>query len=245
MNSSKNISLSEKIHFSQESLLSRLTYSLIEHEFMLIWTNSESKTQALCCSLKRFCPMCKSEPVTRMSLGMKVTLLACQNAWLGHMFHYKPVFCFTGTWHTFSPHPFFPPFFWVRSIRAKKNMPIHSHSLLAQQIHYILKRPFPTYRWAWNRWVITWPVTSLPYCYLLTSDSFGKPRARSQHGLLSCWFEWRWRLLQVREGLQTQRSSEFVPPWVCLFIHQDLMHPSLGSFCFGTFRFHLKENDTF
>ncbi len=51
MNSSKNISLSEKIHFSQESLLSRLTYSLIEHEFMLIWTNSESKTQALCCSL--------------------------------------------------------------------------------------------------------------------------------------------------------------------------------------------------
>lgn len=49
----------------------------------------------------------------------------------------------------------------------------------------------------------------------------------------------------MREGLQTQRSSEFVPPWVCLFIHQDLMHPSLGSFCFGTFRFHLKENDTF
>ncbi len=164
--------------------------------------------------------MCKSEPVTRMSLGMKVTLLACQNAWLGHIFHYKPVFCFTGTWHAFSPHPFFPPFFWVRSIRAKKNMPNHSHSLLAQQIHYILKRPFPTYRWDWNRWVITWPVTSLPYCYLLTSDSFGKPRARSQHGLLSCWFEW---LLEdffrcVRVCKHREAASLFPLGFVCLFI---------------------------
>lgn len=143
------------------------------------------------------------------------------------MFYYRPVFCLSQGAFFFSPLHFS----WVRSTRAKQIMPNHSHSLLAQQIHYILKRPFPTYRWAWNRWVITWPVTSLPYCYLLTSDSFGKPRARSQHGLPSCWFEWRSRLRQVREGLQTQRSSssEFVPPWVCLFIHQDLMHPSLGS----------------
>lgn len=101
--------------------------------------------------------------------------------------------CFSGTWHIFSS-VFFPLHFFGFA-PSKQNILNHSHSLLAQQIHYIFKRPFPTYRWAWNRWVITWPVTSLPYCYLLTSDSFGKPHACSQHGLLS-----RWIVLETSSG---------------------------------------------
>lgn len=175
------------IHFSQESLLSRLTYPLIEHECMLIWTNSQSKTQALCCSLKRFCPTHWIQTCYTQVLWSDAFSMLVVGERLSRSRYITNLYCFSGTWHIFSPVFFSLHFSGFAP--SKQNILNHSHSLLAQQIHYIFKRPFPTYRWAWNRWVITWPVTSLPYCYLLTSDSFGKPHARSQHGLLSRWFE--------------------------------------------------------
>ncbi len=175
-------------------------------------------------------------PVTANVFGNESDALACQNAWLGHMFHYKPVFCFTGTWHAFSPHPFFPPFF-LGSLPSEQRKTCRIITLIISSTDtYIRKRPFPTYRWAWNRWVITWPLLHFPtvtYSRLTHLESLVLAHNTAcfpagLNGLETSSGAW---------GFANTEKQRVCSPLGLSVIHQDLMHPSLGSFCLAPLDF--------